>query len=168
MNISVLVLAPLKLNVGSFAAFAPSAFFRNATWAFSSRVAIFRNAAGLRAERQVRRGRAVVEGRLEVLERERVVEDADIALAELGRGATATRRRKRARGERSEQRAAADGRAAGNRGLAQERRTRVAPGRPSRAASCDSATAPSGLISLRLMIAWLMVVCLLGHLRMVG
>ena len=70
-------------------------------------------------------GRLVVEGALEVLEREREVEDPDVALAErLGRRALGCG--ELGRNESSENRSPADSRATGYAGLAQEAEARIA------------------------------------------
>src|SRR5581483_7166358 len=179
MNISAFLFVPLKSNLGSAAAFLPSAFFRNATCAFSSLATVFRKAlpcglsrvprlpenrrqgrertrgvlvlgdgfqegVALRAERQAGQGCAVVEGGLEVLERQRVVQDADIAFAERRRGSPVGRQRERARGQSREHGAAA------HRGCPPipaffRKLRRVSP----ETASAASRTAPSRSISSR-------------------
>ena len=101
MSHFALLVVPPKSTFGAATALLPSAFLRNATWAFSSAVVRFRNAysCGALEERLlVVGGRLVVEGGLQVLEGEGVVEDADVALAEFGRRAALARRPSRRRG----------------------------------------------------------------------
>ncbi len=71
-------------------------------------------------------GGLVVERRLEVLERQRVVEDPDVTLAELGGRTVPGRKRHRRRRQCSEDGAAADDCATGEAGATQERRPGVA------------------------------------------
>src|SRR5271156_3431373 len=78
-----------------------------------------------RAERQARGGGTVVERGLQVLECERVVEDADVALAERSRGAPAAGRQ-RGGSQRRQNCAAAHDRAAGDSRLLQKAQARVA------------------------------------------
>ena len=81
--------------------------------------------SGLRAEGQVGRGRAVVEGRLQVLQRERVVEDADVALAKRSRRTPAAAGSERAGRQCRQDRTAAHRGACRKTRLLQEAHARV-------------------------------------------
>ena len=120
-----------KSTLGAAVAFEPRAFLRKATWAFSSTVTRLEEDLGLLVLDELALllvgGRLVVEGGLEVLEREGEVEDADVALAEGGgRAALAALGHRGGGGEGADQGAAADDRAARKAGLLEEAEPGVA------------------------------------------
>ena len=74
------VIVPLKSNVGFLTAFLPSAPLRNATWAAScAATTLVKLVRSLPAPTLFAFATASVELRLEVLERQREVEDRDVA-----------------------------------------------------------------------------------------
>ena len=117
-NFAASSVVPRKSNRGFLTALRPSAALSAFTCARSCAPTTWANSAQLAVER-AHLHRLGVERRLEVLERERVVEDRHVALGSAPAPAIAG----------AEQRAAADHAAAEQPGLGEERRAGVAGGR---------------------------------------
>src|SRR6202044_3528537 len=77
-------------------------------------------------ECQIGGARAIVEGGLQILEGQRVVEDADVTLAKARGWPSAARAERGAGNQRAEHSTAADDSATGDRALAQKAQTRIA------------------------------------------